>query len=146
MANVLQKVCLLGVLAHVLNGQGSLDVLSPLVAIAVLSEEEERVKKRRRMENWWDAGLLKRAPVLSNAHSYNGPPLLFGRASNYSRNHMYPLSAHEYYTHFRFCREDIPELVRELRIPAYFEKRDGNGRVIFRTKGEEALLMFLKVK
>ena len=64
---------------------------------------------------------------------------LFGRQSNYGRNHLPPLSPKEFYDNFRFGREQIPDLCAQLKIPNEF-LLPCRGRI----DGEEALLLFLR--
>lgn len=145
----LQTACLLGILSQTLGSEDTrYDITTPLIAILAITEEEERAKKRNRTrrEQSRDAtGLLKRSPLPPDVPSHIGTPLLFGASSNYSTLHAYPLSSYDYYTHFRFSREDIPKLVRELHIPHRFEQHDDNDEVHFQISGEEAFLIFLKV-
>ena len=92
---------------------------------------------RRRM--WWTSKLQVRAPNLTDARGDNVERIYYGRASNYGRNHATPMTPHEFYTWFRFAREDIPRLVRALRMPPLIISRNGN-----RCDGEEVFELLSK--
>ena len=81
-------------------------------AVCLLAlDESARMRKRRRLQ-WWSRKLMARVPVLTSSNGVIGaPPILYGRASNYTLDHERPLSPEHYYDMFRFCREDIPRLV-----------------------------------
>jgi hypothetical protein len=69
---------------------------------------------------WWNNKLLARAPGdLSDARGDVVERIYYGRASNYGRDHATPMTSLEFYTHFRYAREDIPRLVVALRLPEY---------------------------
>ena len=109
-----------------------------LLALHESAHESARIRKRRRRE-WWSRKLMARVPVLTSSNGVIGaPPILYGRASNYTLDHERPLSPKHYYSMFRFCRDDIPRLVRALRVPAEMTTRNRT-----RIDGEEALLIFL---
>ena len=93
-------------------------------AVCLLAlDESARMRKRRRLQ-WWSRKLMARVPVLTSSNGAIGaPPILYGRASNYTLDHERPLSPKHYYSMFRFCREDIPRLVLALRVPAEMTTR-----------------------
>ena len=94
-----------------------------------------------RRRAWWHASLGKRAPKLSGGdRTYRGRRR-FGAPSQYGVNPgpQFGLSPAEFYSHFRFTREDIPRLLRALRFPDQFRTRS---RCV--CEGEEALLIYLK--
>ena len=65
----------------------------------------------------------------------------FGAAGRWGLNpsHQMDMSPAEFYSHFRFAKEDIPRLCRALRFPAQFRT---SSRCV--CEGEEALLVYLK--
>lgn len=99
--------------------------------------EAEEAEKAR----WWATALQKRVPVLSGGTGDRRGGKMYGQSSNYGRDHTPPVSPRAFYLFFRFAREDIPRLTRALRIPAVVESPSG-----CKLDGEEALLMFLKVR
>ena len=105
-------------------------------------EEQEHAARRQRRRLWWNAALNKRAPVLSKSIRAIRVRRFFGAASNYGRQLAIqnPLSPAMFYSFFRFSREDIPRLVRALRLPGEFYCP----LTRIRCGGEEALLILLK--
>ena len=65
----------------------------------------------------------------------------FGAAGGWGLNpsRQMDMSPAEFYSHFRFAKEDIPRLCRALRFPAQFRT---SSRCV--CEGEEALLVYLK--
>ena len=105
-------------------------------------EEQEHAARRQRRRLWWNAALNKRAPVLSKSIRAIRVRRFFGAASNYGRQLAIqnPMSPAMFYSFFRFSREDIPRLVRALRLPGEFYCP----LTRIRCGGEEALLILLK--
>ena len=66
-------------------------------------------------------------------------PVLFGAGSRYGEDHN--VSPGDYYTFFRFAREDVPKLVSALRIPPEFVLDAAKN---WKIDGEEALLILLR--
>ena len=110
--------------------------------VAQDEEEQERTARRQRRRLWWNAAMNKRAPALSKSICGIRTRRFFGVASTYGRHLAIqsPMSPAMFYSFFRFSREDIPRLVRALRIPPEFYCP----RTRVRCGGEEALLIFLK--
>ena len=96
----------------------------------------------QRRQWWWALALQKRAPLLSGGDgSYRGRRR-FGFAGGWGQNpsrQMDMSAAGEFYSHFRFAKEDIPRLCRALRFPAKFRTRS---KCV--CEGGEALLVYLK--
>lgn len=109
-----------------------------ILTLAELEAAEAESERRRRL--WWRQKLAACAPVLSGGDGSDRVQIFYGRRSNYARQRVNPFAPKVYYEHFRFAREDIPRLVRALRMPHFVRTR--SGCVL---DGEEALLIFLKV-
>lgn len=108
-----------------------------ILTLAELEAAEAESERRRRL--WWRQKLAACAPVLSGGDGSDRVQIFYGRRSNNARQRVNPFAPKVYYEHFRFAREDIPRLVRALRMPHFVRTR--SGCVL---DGEEALLIFLK--
>ena len=69
-------------------------------------------------------------------------PRLWGRRSRYGQDFDIPVAPGDFFSYFRFAREDIPDLMAALRIPTKLMLRDDGGN--YYIDGEEALLIFLR--
>jgi hypothetical protein len=93
-------------------------------------------------EDWFHGHLMERVPDLSMGTGKWRRALLYGSASGYATTgeSTIILSGGEFLSAFRFDRRDIPQLVRELRVP---------DSVVLpckgRLAGDEALLVTLRM-
>jgi hypothetical protein len=106
---------------------------------AAIAISEAEAESASRLAAWWKKALLKRAPVLEGGDGTQRGPIFYGRQSGYGEKFAKRMSAQEFYINFRFAREEIPRLVKALKIPKFW--RTKNGCVL---DGEEGLLMYLK--
>ena len=89
-----------------------------------------RAKRRAR-----ERALRKRVPRLSTGSGQRLGGLMYGRSSNYGRDHNPPISEGDFLLYFRFASKDIERLCQGLRVPTEFKTKSG-----CKVNGEEAFL------